>query len=143
MPHVTVSLFLIKEGKIFLLKRKNSSYYDWFWWLPAWRLEDWEFITAWILREVKEEIWIDLNPEKLSKPMIVHHINSNRQVIRVYFMCKEFDQTPFNAEPEKCEEARWFDLEKLPENMVPIIPFLLKNFLNWERFLEIDFEDQL
>ena len=43
---------------------------------------------------------------------------------------------PVNAEPEKCDELRWADLEALPGNTVPYVRRAIRNHLEGVRFDE-------
>ncbi len=38
-----------------------------------------------------------------------------------YFICRKWEETPINAEPHKCSEVTWFDINNLPENTIPYV----------------------
>jgi 8-oxo-dGTP diphosphatase len=42
---------------------------------------------------------------------------------------KNWEGEPFNAEPEKCDELRWCDLDAQPENTIPYVKRAIRNYL--------------
>ena len=49
---------------------------------------------------------------------------------------KKWQDEPFNAEPDKCDELRWCDLDELPENTIPYVRKAIQNYLDGVRFDE-------
>jgi 8-oxo-dGTP diphosphatase len=45
-----------------------------------------------------------------------------------FFEVQNWSGEPFNAEPEKCDEIRWANLDALPENTIPYIRRAIENF---------------
>jgi 8-oxo-dGTP diphosphatase len=46
-----------------------------------------------------------------------------------FFVCvRSWSGEPVNAEPEKCDEIRWTDMDDLPENTIPYIRRAIGNF---------------
>ncbi len=133
---VSVYLFLIKNNKILLLRRYHTGYEDGNYGLPAGHLEDNESITNGLLREIKEEIGIKL---KIKNTKLVHVMHRREKDIRVdlFFITKNYQGKPKNAEPEKCDHLQWFPLNKLPKNTIPYIAFAIKNYLNKILYSEI------
>jgi len=124
-------LVLIKDGKVLLLKRQNTTHWDGYFSVPAGHVMENEGYTKAVIREAKEEVNLDLNPEDLKA---IHFMNrfekSNSVDIReradVFFTASNWKGEITNNEPEKCAELLWADLNNLPENTIPYI----KNCLN-------------
>lgn len=133
LPVAVVSV-VIKEGKILLLQRKNTPWMDWYWSIPWWRLDIWESMTSWAIRELKEEVWIEVLHEDILFRWIVQHKDDRWE--RIYFIInlEKFYGTPKNMEPEMCSWVEWFDLNSLPEKITPqveICLYLVKNKINY------------
>lgn len=60
-----IFLFLIKEYKIFMMKRQNAGYEDGNWGLMSGHIEPNELLAGAVRREAKEEIGIDVETEDL------------------------------------------------------------------------------
>lgn len=57
---------IIREKRILLIKRSNyTKNFPHYWALPGWRWEPWETPEEVVVREIKEELWVDFNIEKL------------------------------------------------------------------------------
>ena len=122
---VAVLSVIKKDWKILLLKRKNTPWMNWFWGLPWWRLDKWETMTVWAIREAKEEVWIDILESNISFKSIVQHKDDRWE--RIYFIIKveSFSWEICNMEEDKCEEIKWFDLDNLPKNITPQVEICL------------------
>jgi len=115
---VDVHLFLIKDGKILLLLRKNTGYMDNYYHVPAGHLEGKERIIDALIRESKEEVGIIIRPEDAKLVHLMHH-RSNNERVAFFFEVKNWQGEIKNMEPEKCGEINWFSINNLPVNIVP------------------------
>lgn len=129
LPIAVVSI-IIKNEKILLLKRKNTPWMNWYWWLPWWRLDFWESMIKWAIRELKEEIWIKVLDLDISYKSIIQHKDNRWE--RIYFIIKvdKFFWEVKNMEKDKCEEVKWFSLNNLPKNITPQVQICLENVIN-------------
>ena len=135
LPVAVVSV-IIKDNKILLLKRQNTPWMNSYRWVPGWRLDAWESMTSWAIRELKEEIWIDLDEKNILFKSIVQHKDERWE--RIYFIVNfsEFAWSPVNNEPEKCAWIEWFSLDNLPENITPQVEICLDCVKNRIEYLE-------
>lgn len=115
---VDVHLFLIKNKKILFLLRKNTGYLDGYFHVPAGHLDGKEKIADALLRESKEEIGIGINPKNVKLVHVMHH-KSNDERVGFFFEVKNWQGNARNMEPEKCDQIKWFYLDKLPKKIVP------------------------
>lgn len=113
-------LILIHDGKILLSRRYQTGYEDGKYSLPAGHIEDNESLTQGAAREVFEEIGLKIVPQAFK---LVHVMHRKEQDIRMdfFFTAEIGDQQPVNKETEKCDDLRWFPLNKLPRNTIPYI----------------------
>lgn len=66
------SWIIIQDKRVLLIKRsKNKFKYPNFWAFPWGRLEEWETPKETAIREIKEEVWLDFQIEKLHDDSII------------------------------------------------------------------------
>lgn len=116
MPKVAVNVFVIRDKKILLGKRKNTAG-EGDWGLPGGHLEFMEHLSEGAKRELEEET--GLKTKDLS---FLHMINDPRaeddtHYLHVDFITKDFQGEPKLMEPNKCYEWRWFGFSDLPKNI--------------------------
>lgn len=133
-----VYVFLIKDGKMFLLRRKNTGWEDGKYGIPAGHLEPNETITEAAIRETKEEAGTNINKEDL---VLVHtmHRKADVDYIDFFFNVKKWTEEPFLAEKDKADDAEWFDLNNLPENILKHVKVAFENYQNNIIFSEFGF----
>ena len=130
---------LIKNNKILLQRRFNTGYEDGKYSIVAGHVDKGETFTEAIIREVKEEAGIILQAEDLS---VVHVMNRNIQDderIDVFFIAEKWTGNIENKEPNKCDDLSWFDLDDMPDNVIPYIKEAInhiKNKIIYSEFIE-------
>lgn len=114
-------LVLIKNNRILLQRRFNTGYEDGKYSVVAGHVDKGETFTEAIIREVKEEAGITLQAEDLS---VVHVMNRNIQDnerIDIFYITEKWTGNIENKEPNKCDDLSWFDLDDMPDNVIPYI----------------------
>lgn len=119
-----VYLVLIDGGRLLLIRRAGTGYMDGHYSLVAGHLDGGESLTRAVAREALEEIGIAIPETALELVHIVHTPPEacdapGQERIDFYFKTSEFSGTIRNCEPHKCDLVDWFDLDSLPENIVP------------------------
>lgn len=123
----------IRNNKILLLKRINTGYMDDMYSLIAGHVEPGESFTRCMIREAREEAGIIIEPDDLEVAHVMHrHSNQPDKYFRVdvFFSLKNWTGEITNMEPDKCEELSWFDLDALPENLIPYIRKVIERIGN-------------
>ena len=126
-------LILLKDKKVLLLRRFNTGYEDGNYSMVAGHVESGETFTECIIREAKEEAGILLQPEDLKVVHIMHRNSGtaeNNERIDVFFLAEQWDGDITNTEPHKCDDLSWFDVENLPNNIIPYVDKVLKEIKN-------------
>lgn len=110
----------MRGNKVLLLKRFNTGYHDGDYSLIAGHVDKGETFTDAIIREAKEEAGITIKPDYLKVAHVMHRKSDfdKSERVDVYFLTKKWDGNITNKEPNKCSELKWFDVNKLPPNMV-------------------------
>ncbi len=132
---VAVYLILIKEDKVLLARRLNTGWQDGNYSLPSGHLDPDETVVQAMVRETKEEINIQLNPEDLK---LVHTMHRMNIYIDFYFTASRYTGEVKNMEENKCDALDWFPLEALPENIVPSVKSALDNYPKGVTFSEFE-----
>lgn len=119
-------VILMKDGKVLLSRRFNTGYEDGNYSLPAGHVDKGETFAQCAIRESKEEIGVDLKPEDLKMAHIMHRFSGaewaeNGYRIDMFFTSEKWTGEPEIKELDKCDDLSWFDLDSLPENIIPYV----------------------
>jgi 8-oxo-dGTP pyrophosphatase MutT (NUDIX family) len=137
-PFCAVYLILVNEkNQVLLLRRYNTGYKDGFYSLPAGHIEKNETPTVAVCRETLEEI--NIQPLDLKFVNSMYRLPENieeRTYVEFFFAAKKYSGKIQNLEPNKCDNLDWFDLDKLPKNIIPYIDKALRNYKNLIYFSE-------
>ena len=115
---VGIFIILYQNSKVLLQLRQNCSFGG-TWGFVGGHLDGGEQIVSAAIREVKEEIGIDIQPADLTLKNIFHSDADNKEYLQFYFVCNKWSGEIQNKEPNKCARLEWFDLNNLPENTFP------------------------
>ena len=122
-----VHLFLMHEGQVLLSRRFQTGYEDGKYSVVAGHLDGGEEIKAAMKREAREEVGIELADEDVRVVGVMHRQAEDERV-DFFLVAERWAGEPRNCEPEKCDELSWFELDRLPENMVPYVRRALENY---------------
>lgn len=116
-------MILKKGDEVLLIRRQGSGYYDGWYALPAGHVEAGELPLGGLVREVKEELDITINPEdaRLVHTMYRAKHDETGERVDLFFEVGKWLGEISNVEPEKCDDVRWFSSGALPENTVPYV----------------------
>lgn len=115
-----VHLFLLNGDKILLSRRYNTGYRDGFYSIVAGHLDGNEKAKSAMAREAKEEAGIIVEEKNLSFSHIMHR-RSEEERIDFFFTADKWKGNIENKEPHKCDDLSWFEIDRLPSNMVPYV----------------------
>lgn len=142
-----VAVFLVLtrmiDGKkeVLLQRRCNTGYMDGKYDMAcSGHLEAGETLPMAVVREAKEEIDIEIEPQNLELVSIIHPHKEN--YINVFFTTQKYQGTPKIMEKEKCDDLSWFEISNLPDNTIERIKNVLKNMQNGIIYDDGDFSCQ-
>ena len=135
----TVHLLFFRENQILLLRRFNTGFRDGEYRVPAGHLDGGESVWAAAVREAGEETAVRFDAEDVVFSSVMHR-NEGDERVDFFVHVLKWQGEPFNAEPEKCDELRWVDVDGLPENMIPYVRKAIKNHLGGICFDEFGWE---
>lgn len=132
---LAVFVFLIKEGKTFLLRRANTGWADGMLTVPSGHIEKGETVLEAAVKEVKEEAGVVVDPKNLDF-MHVHYVGD--VYVNFYFKTTVWDGEPYLAEPELCSEVLWVPLDMIPEDTIFHLKHMLQNVSAGEYFSGVE-----
>jgi len=124
---VAVHLFLLRGEQVLLLRRFNTGYEDGKYSVPAGHLDGGEPVRQAAVREAREELGINIDPDDITFAGVFHR-QSDDERVDFFFVIRKWQGNPRNAEPDKCDQLLWADLNDLPVNMIPYVRKALDNF---------------
>lgn len=132
---VTVHLFFFRGNRVLLARRFNTGYADGQYSVPAGHLDGGETVLAAAAREAEEEVGVQLEADCIHYSSVMHRLDGVERV-DFFVSVSEWMDEPVNAEPDKCDDLRWVDINDLPVNTIPYIKKALHNHLNGIKFDE-------
>ncbi len=128
------------KKQVLLAKRANTGYMDGMWdFAGSGHVDENETAIQAVIRELGEKIGITVEPSEVKFAHLSHRLgkNGNRTYYDIYFIVKGFLGEPIIAEPEKCSDLSWFNVDCLPSNMIPVRKSALQAYFNFEYYGEI------
>ena len=120
-----VHIILINDNKILVQKRKGSKLWPGYYALPAGHIDKDETQYDALVREAKEELGIEINPDDIINNYVVLRRNFFEidekilePYIDFYFEIKKYTGIPRIIEEDKCDELFWTDINNLPEPFI-------------------------
>jgi 8-oxo-dGTP diphosphatase len=138
---VTIHMFFLRGNKILLIRRYQTGYMDGHYSVPAGHLDGNEPLRLAAVREAQEEIGVRIDPADIHFAGVFHRSEDDERV-DFFVHVRSWDGEPVNAEPEKCDELCWTDIDDLPENSIPYIRRAIENFQAGVTFEEFGWEKQ-
>ena len=118
-----------------MLRRFNTGYRDGEYSVPAGHLDGNETVLAAAAREAKEEIGVEFEAGAVAFSSVMHRTEDDERVDFFLHIAK-WQGEPVNAEPDKCDEVCWVEVNNLPLNTIPYVRQAIQNHLNRVRFDE-------
>jgi len=124
-PKVGVGVWIVKDGKVLLGKRKNA-HGDGSWSAPGGHLEWFETPEECARRETTEETGIEI--ANLRNATFTNDIfeDEDKHYITLAVTADWFSGEPQVLEPDRCERWEWFGWDELPEPLFLPLQNLLK-----------------
>jgi len=124
---VTVHIFFLRDQKVLLLRRRNTGYEDGNYSVVAGHVEEGESITQAAIREVKEEVGVELRPSDVRVVGVIFR-KSDDQRVDCFLAVTKWGGEVVNREPNRCDDLSWFPIGGLPQNVVDYIRRALQNY---------------
>lgn len=122
------------DGKVFLMRRKNTNWMNGVYNIPAGRVERHETMMQCAIRELKEEAGVDAEEKDMRLFLVSNRFtgadeDSQPDWIDLYYVAEKWQGEPHIAEPDKCDHADWYEIGDASIQVVPNIADAL-HYLN-------------
>jgi ADP-ribose pyrophosphatase YjhB (NUDIX family) len=119
---VAVHVFVMRKGKVLLLRRCHTGYEDGNYSVVAGHLDGDETFVQAMVREAKEEANIAINPTDMEVVHVMHRkCCPGIERIDFFIRAKKWKGEPKNMETHKCDDLEWFEISNLPKNIIPYV----------------------
>jgi 8-oxo-dGTP diphosphatase len=137
---VGTNILLVRNGQVLLPRRANTGWADGKLGIPGGHLEEGETARQAAIRELQEELGITIGKDRLVF-FATAIVNSNHEyVYEEFFVELEDDETPVNAEPDKCSGLVWCDPNNLPDDVAESFRMVIQQgYIGGARYLEIGY----
>ncbi|MEQ1561760.1 MAG: NUDIX domain-containing protein, partial [Nitrospira sp.] len=108
---------------------------------PAGKVDGSETLKKAICRETLEEEGLVIKEEDLSLVHVIHRLSDFGEYFEFYFLTDKYDGQPEIKEPDLCDDIGWFDINSLPQNMVPKTKEALDRYKKGEIYSESGWQD--
>lgn len=140
-PLVGAHLILTRNNSVFMIRRSNTGFGDGLYSVPAGHVDHGEHVLDAAVREAKEEAGVGVLKHELQ---FVHVVSvrkitaEQRDRLQLFFVTETWEGEPTNMEPHRCDDARWFLFDELPENTVRYVREALLHYRKGVRYSELD-----
>jgi len=134
-----VAVFLIltrnsensNDKEVLLQKRENTGYMDGYYDVGvSGHLETNESVKDTIVRESLEEANIKVNSNDLNLVTVFNEKTESYEYLRFFFHTEIYEGEVLIGEPTKCSEMSWYNINNLPDNVIPHVKKAIENFQN-------------
>lgn len=134
-----VFVLLEQEDKIYLQLRKNCSFAGMYGAIGG-HADGGETIANAAIREAKEEVGIEIKAEDLHLGTICHSFAGEKEYLQFFYICSKWKGKIENMELDKCERIDLYNINNLPENIVPYLKTAIEKIKSGEVFFEDQFK---
>jgi ADP-ribose pyrophosphatase YjhB (NUDIX family) len=136
-----VHLFLLdRHCRVLLLRPCSTDYENENYSVVAGHVEANEPVTAAAIREVREEVGIQIQPSDLEVVGVMHR-RSDEERVSFFLTASAWIGDIVNAEPNLCDDLSWHSIESLPSNTIPYLKRALRNYQDGTFFDEFGWHE--
>lgn len=136
----SVNVYIMNGGKLLLSRRTNTGWMDGHLCAPGGHVEPGESPTDAALRELKEELGLNLKKSNLEFLCVAARNTKPNQYVAYEFLVNGKGLKIVNKEPNKCSELVWVDPKNLPADVIPHFRSIIEQSLvSNKKYLELDF----
>lgn len=120
MVALYVIALLCAGDTVLLLRRHNTGFGDGLYSMPGGKVDQGETAKHAIRREISEEVGLDIPQADFNLAHTFHRKGPEHEIIVLVFKADITNMSaPINKEPEKHDDMQSFNINQLPENMIP------------------------
>lgn len=121
----SVYILLERDDKMLMLRRYNTGFSDGQYSLIAGHVEKRESFKDAAIRELYEEVGINIQKNDLQFFHVMHRSTKLEERVDVFFSIT-WDEKIVNMEPSKCDDLIWVESNKLPKNSLDYVAYAVQ-----------------
>jgi 8-oxo-dGTP pyrophosphatase MutT (NUDIX family) len=141
-----VYLVLTENNRILPSRRYNTGFQDGRYSLPAGHLDGREeTLMQAMVRETREEIGVKIEPENLELIHVMHRKQTeptDERRINLFFRASKWEGEPRIMEPDRCDDLRWVNPNRLPRNTISYVKQAIECVRNRLFYSEYGFSNE-
>lgn len=123
-------IYRVEDKSMLLIKRKYPPFQN-KWALPGGMVDEGETVENALIREMKEELTIDVQPQSILGVYSDPNRDPRGQVISVVFVAS-WDETQEPRANDDAKECQWLPISELHEDMLAFDHFrIISDFKQW------------
>lgn len=119
---VVAAALLNDKGELLMAERPGDANMPEVWELPGGKMEPGETPEQALIRELKEELFIEVKEEDLEPFSFVSYRYDLFHLVMPIYVCRKWEGTPHGAEGQRVEWSTYTDLARMPLPPADIIP---------------------
>ena len=120
MMEVVVWLLLIQDGKIFLLEKQREHGFEHR--AIGGNVAAGESLKQALKREVMEEVGVEIDEQDLDLQYVIDRkLDATHHKLHLFFKVNRYKGAPYNKEAHIHQSGEWYHLDKLPEDIGPLV----------------------
>ncbi len=140
-------MVIIRDQKVLLLRRADwAPLWPGHWHCPIGKMEEGESPRQTVIRETYEEVGLHVTPSLGTVVAVKARDFKDPDLIwkdlSLFFVSERFEGEPINKEPRLHDGMEWFDVNHLPEPIIPVVKFGIEQYLKGEIYGEFGDEQR-
>lgn len=136
----STNVSLIKGDKILLSRRANTGWMDGALCIPGGHVEVDETPRQAAVRELEEELGVKVTVDDLEFVCVAARNTKPNQYVAYEFIIRDKYIKFKNAEPDKCSELVWVDINNLPDDVISDFrEIITRAIVSDKKYLELGF----
>ncbi len=140
-------MVIIRDQKVLLLRRADwAPLWPGHWHCPIGKMEEGESPRQTVIRETYEEVGLHVTPSLGTVVAVKARDFKDPDLIwkdlSLFFVSEWFEGEPINKEPRLHDGMEWFDVNHLPEPIIPVVKFGIEQYLKGEIYGEFGDEQR-
>jgi mutator protein MutT len=136
----SINVFIVNGSKVLLGRRANTGWMDGSLCPPGGHVEKGETPVVAAIREIQEELGVTVDPKDLEFICVAARNTLPTEYVAYEFVIRDKNYEFTNAEPEKCSELVWAEINDLPKDVIDHFAQVIeKGLIGKNSYLEIGF----